>query len=66
MVDVDANGRISDGGVLYYTKFWEKFENHTLNIPPPSWLTNTIEKYPYVFLGDEVFSLKTNLMKPYS
>jgi len=24
MVDVGANGRISDGGVLYYTKFWEK------------------------------------------
>lgn len=44
MVDVGANGRISNGEVLYYTKFWEKFENHTLNIPPPSCLTNTIEK----------------------
>lgn len=66
MVDVGANGRISDGGVLYYTKFWEKFQNHTLNIPPPSCLTNTVEKYPYVFLGDEAFSLQTNLMKPYS
>lgn len=36
MVDVGANGRISDGEVLYYTKFWEKFQNHTLNILPPS------------------------------
>ncbi|KAL4090672.1 hypothetical protein QTP88_025466 [Uroleucon formosanum] len=66
MVDVGANGRISDGGVLYYTKFWEQFQNRTLNIPPPSCLTNTIEKYPYVFLGDEAFSLQTYLMKPYS
>ena len=24
MVDVGANGRITDGGVLYYTEFWEK------------------------------------------
>lgn len=66
MVDVGANGRISDGGVLYYTKFWEKFENNTLNIPLPSCLPNTNETYPYVFVADEAFSLKCNLMKPFS
>lgn len=66
MVDVGANGRISDGGVLYYTKFWEKFQNNTLNIPSPSCLPNTTEQFPYVFVGDEAFSLQPNLMKPYS
>ncbi|XP_022179309.1 uncharacterized protein LOC111039946 [Myzus persicae] len=66
MVDVGANGRISDGGVLYYTKFWEKFENNTLNIPLPSCLPNTSGTYPYVFVSDEAFSLKSNLMKPFS
>lgn len=57
MVEVGTNGRISDGGVLYYSKFWGKFQNQTLNIPPPSCLTNIIEKHFYVFLGDEAFSL---------
>lgn len=66
MVDVGANGRISDGGVLYYTKFWEKLQNNTLNIPPPTCLPNTVEQFPYVFLGDEAFSLQPNFMKPYS
>lgn len=66
MVDVGANGRISDGGVLYYTTFWEKFENNSLNIPQPSCLPNTSETYPYVFVGDEAFSLKSHLMKPFS
>lgn len=66
MVDVGANGRISDGGALYYTTFWEKFENNTLNIPLPSCLPNTSETYPYVFVSDEAFSLKSNLMKPFS
>lgn len=66
MVDVGANGRISDGGVLYYTTFWEKLQNNTLNIPPPSCLPNTEEQFPYVFLGDEAFSLQPFLMKPYS
>lgn len=66
MVDVGANGRISDGGVLYYTKFWEKFVNNTLNIPLPSCLPNTNKTYPYVFVANEAFSLKCNLMKPFS
>lgn len=66
MVDVGANGRVSDGGVLYYTRFWEKFQNNTLNIPSPSCLPNTAEEFPYVFVGDEAFSLQPNLMKPYS
>lgn len=66
MVDVGANGRVSDGGVLYYTRFWEKFQNNTLNIPSPSCLPNTAEEFPYVFVGDEAFLLQSNLMKLYS
>lgn len=65
MADVGANGRISDG-VLYYTTFQEKLQNNTLNIPPPSCLPNIEEQFPYLFLGDEAFSLRSFLMKPYS
>jgi len=55
MVDVGANGRVSDGGFLYYTRFWEKFQNNTLNIPSLSCLPKTAEEFPYVFVGDETF-----------
>lgn len=33
MVDVGANGRISDGGVLKNTIFWQKLSQNQLNIP---------------------------------
>lgn len=36
MIDIGTNGRVSDGGVLFYTKFWELFEKNYLNLPPPS------------------------------
>jgi len=32
MVDVGINGRISDGGVISYTKFGNMLNNKTLNI----------------------------------
>jgi len=66
MVDVGANGRISNRGVLYYTTFWKKLQNNTLNISPPSRLSNIEEQFPKVFHGDEAFLLQPFLMKPYS
>lgn len=65
MIDVGANGRVSDGGVLFYTKFWEKYEKGELNIPNPSPLPNTTHLFSYVFISDEAFALRENLMKPY-
>lgn len=66
MVDVGTNGRVSDGGVLYHTDFWEMLQNNLLNIPEPSNLPHTQEKFPYVFLGDDAFSLGEHIMKPFS
>lgn len=65
MIDVGINGRISDGGVLFYTKFWELYNQHKLKLPEPCQLPNSTAILPYVFLGDEAFSLGINLMKPY-
>ena len=39
-------------------------EEGTLNIPSPERIDNET-LYPYVVVGDEAFSLKTYLMKPY-
>ncbi|CAK1582547.1 unnamed protein product [Parnassius mnemosyne] len=66
MVDVGINGRISDGGVLFYSKFWQSYEQGLLNLPNPINLSNMTLLFPYVFVADEAFALGPNLMKPYS
>ncbi|XP_022166261.1 uncharacterized protein LOC111030867, partial [Myzus persicae] len=66
MVDVGINGRISDGGVISYTKFGNMLNNKTLNIPKPDLLTNTNYTLPFLFVADEAFAMSENLLKPYS
>lgn len=38
---------------------------NTLNLPQPSHLPSFNVNMPYVIIGDDAFSLHTNLMKPY-
>nr|CAH7734310.1 unnamed protein product [Callosobruchus chinensis] len=47
-----SNGRISDGGVLNNTKFYEKLKSGKLTLPS-------------VFVGYEAFSLGEHLLKPF-
>lgn len=65
-VDVGAQGRISDGGILKNTILWQKIQEKSLNIPEPKPLPGREKDLPYVFLGDEAFALHENIMKPYS
>lgn len=65
MVDSGINGRISDGGVLFHSKFGELYEQDALKLPQPKTIPNTPTKYPHFFIGDEAFALKLHLMKPY-
>lgn len=65
-VDVGFNGRISDGGIIRRTKFWELFESGALNIPESDFLPNSDEKFPFVFVMDDAFALLPNFMKPFS
>ena len=58
MVEAGANGRVSDGGVLSNTKFYEKLLDDDLKIPEPRQLPNSNETLPYVFIGDDAFPLK--------
>jgi hypothetical protein len=67
MADAGVNGRISDGGVLGYTRFGRLLNDGGLNLPEPSPLPNAQnqDQVPFVFVGDEAFDLTKNFMKPF-
>jgi len=65
MCDFGTNGRISDGGVLKNTKFFEKLEKKLLNIPEADKIRNSDINVPYVFVVDDAFPLTENMMKPF-
>ena len=66
MVDVGANGRVSDGGVFANTKFGKIIKEKKLNIPEPTTLPGCPDSMPYVFDADDAFPLLDNLMKPFA
>lgn len=65
LVDFGTNGRISDGGVLMNTKFYEKLQNKTLRLPIEEKLCHSDKVLPYVFVGDDAFPLGVHLLKPF-
>lgn len=66
LCDFGTNGRVSDGGVIENTNFYNKLKNNTLNIPSLCEFQGSKNNLPYVFIGDEAFSLKPNFLKPYN
>ena len=65
MVDIGNYGRLSDGSVFASSTFGIALNNGHLNLPPPRRLDNSGTLYPYVFIADDAFPLKPNLMKPF-
>ena len=66
-VDVGVQGRIGDAGVFLNSSLCEAMTRELLNIPKPEPLSNSSpEAVPYVFIADEAFPLKTNILKPYA
>lgn len=65
MVDVGTNGRVSDGGVFAQTKFASKLFSKQLNLPDASAIVEDEENIPFVFVGDDAFPLRPDLLKPY-
>ena len=66
-MDTGDAGRHSDGGFLFSnSNFGRAFDNGTLGIPRPKILPKTqTSPLPYVFIGDEAFPLKINMLRPY-
>lgn len=65
VIDVGAYGSRSDGGMLQGSTFGQLLESNTLNLPTLSCIPGTDIVVPFVFVGDEAFPLKTNLMRPF-
>ncbi|CAH1979298.1 unnamed protein product [Acanthoscelides obtectus] len=64
-VSCGTNGRISDGGVIKKTDFYNLLITDSLKLPQPVNMRGIQNKLPFVFIGDEAFSLLTNFMTPY-
>jgi len=64
--DISCNDRISNGDVFKNTQFFKQLEENTLQLPPPDNLCDREKKVPYVFIADDTFPLRENIMKPYS
>jgi len=63
--DVGCQGRISDSGVFRNTSFFQQLEEQMLNIPSAEMLIGREKAVPYVFVADQAFPLKENILRPY-
>nr|CAI5832463.1 unnamed protein product [Callosobruchus analis] len=65
IVDVVAYGKDSDGGVLSSSKLYQEIKNGRCKFPAEEPLPDSNIVAPYVFLGDDSFSLTNFLLRPY-
>lgn len=65
-ISVGDYGRNSDGRVINSAGVITALENNEISLPNPQPLPNTVAPpFPYFFIGDQGFPLKTNLFRPY-
>lgn len=65
-VDIGAQGRMNDAGVFANTRLYQKIIRGELLLPPMEPLSGRQKPVPYVFVGDDAFPIRSNLLKPYS
>jgi hypothetical protein len=64
-VDVGCQGRISDGDIFKNATLFRKLNENQLMLPPDQPLLSKELPIPYVFVGDNAFTLSSRLMTPY-
>lgn len=64
-VDVGCQGRISDGDIFRNATLFKRLNENQLMLPPDQPLPSERLPIPYVFVGDNVFTLSSHLMTPY-
>ncbi|XP_035228623.1 protein ALP1-like, partial [Stegodyphus dumicola] len=63
-VDIGNYGRISDGAVLDNSSLGRKLQNSNFLLDP-ALLPESNKVLPFVFIADEAFPLKTNMLRPF-
>ena len=64
--DVGSTGAASDAQIYNNSELKELVEDGLLGLPPPDPLPHDTQDVPYFFLGDDAFTLRETMMKPYS
>lgn len=64
--DFGVNGRVSDGGVIEQTLFYDKLRKGTLSLPTSQPPQKSEVPLPFVFIGDEAFALRKDFLKPFN
>ncbi|KAM3621251.1 uncharacterized protein V6R79_008446 [Siganus canaliculatus] len=67
VIDVGGYGRTSDGGILANSAFGQALRSGTLQLPTDRLLPGADHRgpQPHVFVADEAFPLRRNLMRPF-
>ncbi|XP_050048375.1 uncharacterized protein [Dermacentor andersoni] len=65
LIDVGAEGRMSDGGTFKNSDFGHALSHGQLDIPSLGCLPGTSTNAPYAFVGDEAFQLRKDFMRPF-
>ncbi|XP_049928251.1 uncharacterized protein LOC126407421 [Epinephelus moara] len=67
VIDVGGYGRTSDGGILANSAFGRALRSGTLQLPADRLLPGADHRgpQPHVFVADEAFPLRRNLMRPF-
>lgn len=67
VIDVGGYGRSSDGGILANSAFGEALRSGTLHLPADLHLPGAEQRgpLPHVFVADEAFPLRRNMMRPF-
>uniref|UniRef100_UPI0037E704E4 zona pellucida sperm-binding protein 3-like n=1 Tax=Semicossyphus pulcher TaxID=241346 RepID=UPI0037E704E4 len=65
MIDVGAYGKSSDGGTLSSSAFGQALRHDALDVPSDAPLPGAGVATPFVFVGDEGFPLRRNMMRPF-
>ncbi|XP_068723526.1 uncharacterized protein [Montipora capricornis] len=63
--DIGTNGKLSDGGVWNKCSLSQAMEDGRISLPPPKCLPHGVQKLPHIFVADDAFALRANLMKLY-
>lgn len=66
MVDVGSTGSENDASILRSSSFGDKILNDKICLPLAKNLPNTNLSLPHFFVGDGIFPLRKNLMKPFA